>query len=68
MPFNNYLSCCGGREDKYLTSDGETLREGGWSCDRVGAYYPFGFWLICVKHAFVQIVGRCVFVYTAVVP
>ena len=33
-----------------------------------GAYHPLEFWLISVKHAFVQIMGLCVFVYTAVVP
>ena len=26
MPFNNNLSCCGGRENKSLTPDGEKLR------------------------------------------
>ena len=32
-----------------------------------GAYSRLNFWLIVVKHAFVQIVGLYVFVYTAVV-
>ena len=26
MPFNNYLSCCGGREEKSLTPDGGKFR------------------------------------------
>ena len=36
-------------------------------CERVGACSPTRFRLNSIKHAFVQIVGMCAFVYIAVV-
>ena len=36
-------------------------------CERVGAYPPTRFRLNSIKHAFVQFVGMCAFVYIAVV-
>ena len=63
---NNYVCCCGGSEENSLIPDGEKLRGKDEVVIKWGLT-THSTWLISVKHGFVQIVGLCVFVYTAAV-
>ena len=64
MPLNNYLNAV----EVEKRSLAERLRGRDEVVRESGAYSPTRFRLISIKHAFVQIVGPCVFVYIAVVP
>ena len=55
------------RENNSLTPDEEKLRGKDEVAIELGLF-PTRLWLVFIEHAFVQIVGLCVFVYAAVVP